>query len=564
MTILINMSEIKEQLAKIVSKKTNHKVEVGEFSAPPNKKLGDLALACFSLGKELKKNPAEVAQEMKAKFESSDLIEGVEATGPYLNFKLKPKFIAENVLLKKQKPTEKRGKIMIEFAHPNTHKAFHIGHLRNIITGESICRILDNYGYKVVRANYQGDVGMHIAKCLWGIEQKKDAYEQVKDGSIEEKVKFLGEVYALGGQTYEKDEEAKKLIQEINAKIYAGDKDIKDVYETTRQWSLDYFNAIYKRVNTTFDRFYFESQTFVRGKKLVEKFLSKGVFTESEGAVIFEGEKYGLHSRVFINSAGLPTYEAKDVALAEMQMKEYKPERIIHVVGKEQTEYFKVVFRALEEVLPKTKGKQEHLAYGWVSLKSGKMSSRTGKVVLGEWLLEQVKEKISTIMKESELSEDEKTDVLEKVTVGAVKYAMLKLGVKVDMAFDIDESISLSGNSGPYLLYICARIQSILNKLDGNDKVELPQTYEDEEKNLLLLLSQSREAFDRAAESLDPSEVAKYLFDLAQTFNDFYNQCPVVKADDGVKGFRVSLIKKVQQTMQKGLNLLGIEHVERM
>lgn len=566
-------------------------VPTAELVLPPKPEMGDLALPCFALAKEMKKNPAEAANEIKNKLLAFNaapgladkthtevsLVEKVEAMGPYVNFYLNVKTLAEDVLSDIKKTGAKYGqnnlgekkKILIEYAQPNTHKAFHIGHLRGTITGESLARILENAGYKVVRVNYQGDVGMHIAKCLWGISQLTDKYTDAKKKNIAEKVKFLGEAYAYGATAFEEKPSVKDKIVEINDKIYSNDKDIKKVYTETRKWSLEYFDGIYKRLDTHFDKLYFESETFERGVEIVKEFLAKGIFRESEGAIIFAGSECGLHDRVFINSKGFPTYEAKDLALAEKQFGEHKPDEIIHIVAKEQTEYFKVMFKALEQVLPQSKDKEKHLAFGWVTLKEGKMASRTGNVVLGEWLLDETAGKISEMIKKNEMTEKEKTNMIRAVALGAVKYSFLKTSIKNDIVFDFEETISLSGDSGAYLLYTIARINGIVAKagvVKTKKKIDLAGVKEvfPAEKAVLIKLAEFPEATIAAAEQTDPSKIAKYLLDLSQAFNNFYHTHDILKAEKAEKDFRLELINAVQETTIKGLNLLGIEAVERM
>ncbi len=571
------MNVLNGQIIKLLNKIEVHgKIEL---TVPPNPEMGDLSFACFDIAKRKNKNPAEVAKEIKKELDSrrslprtvirggNDKIERIEAVGPYVNFYLDGAELARLVLgNKKEKKKKKKEKIMVEFAHPNTHKAFHIGHVRNIITGESLARILENAGYKVIRTNYQGDIGLHIAKCLWGVLQIRNPKSEIRNfKTLEEKIKFLGEAYARGGQAYEKDEQAKQEIIALNEKIYYQDKTIKKLYQTTRKWSLEYFDKIYKRLGTKFDRLYFESEVFKRGRELVAEFIKKEIFKQSQGAVIFEGSKYGLHDRVFLNSKGFPTYEAKDLALAELQFKEYDPDKIYHVVAKEQSEYFKVLFKALEFTLPKSKGKEAHLVYGWVQLKEGKMSSRTGQVVLGEWLLDEVEKKIAEIMRDREIKDKEK--IIRKIANAAVKYSMLKTGIQNDIAFDINESVSLEGDSGPYLLYIVARINSILKKTkkQKNKKTKIFNIkYSIFEKQLLLKLAEFEEVAERAAEEKNPSIIAKYLFSLAQAFNSFYQNCPVLQAEGETRIFRLQIIKSVVQAMKKGLYLLGIETVEEM
>ncbi len=560
-----------------------------ELATPPSPIFGDFSFSCFGLSKERKQSPQQIAIDLTSTLvslkasnpkkysfigdiEGSSNAGGITPHGPYVNFLLNGAVIAQDILGGIEKSGKKYGthkdggkkKIMVEFAHPNTHKAFHIGHLRNIITGESIVRLLENAGYKVVRANYQGDVGMHIAKCLWGVSHMMEEYESAKKLSLSERAAFLGRAYAKGSQAFEESETAKGEIVEFNDKIYSNDRSIRSLYKTTRKWSLQYFDTIYKRVGSHFDRLYFESETYKQGIAIVQKFVETGVFRKSEGAIIYPGSEHGLHDRVFINSKGFPTYEAKDVALAALQFKEYKPERIIHVVAREQTEYFKVVFRAIEDTLPVSKGKEFHLSYGWVQLKEGKMSSRTGNVVLGEWLLDEAEKGVLETAKESAVKGN--SSDTKKIALAAVKYGFLKTGVHNDIAFDIHDAVNLTGDSGPYLLYIVARINSILRKAKGiHAKIQVPTVIEPAEKQLLLKLAEYSDVAKRAAETLDPSQIAKYLFDLAQLFNTFYHACPVLQVEDEtVKQFRLQLIRSVATVMTTGLGLLGIETVEEM
>jgi arginyl-tRNA synthetase len=356
---------------------------------------------------------------------------------------------------------------MVEFAHPNTHKAFHIGHLRNITTGESLVRLLEATGHTVTRANYQGDVGMHIAKCLWAMMHLPECNpDAVRGKEIHMRVEFLGKAYAAGSTRYETDESVKKETGEINKQIYAKDPAVYPLYQETRAWSLEYFEGIYKRVGTRYDRFYFESEFYEKGKAFVADGVKKGIFVESDGAIIFPGEKHGLHNRVFITKEGNATYEGKEIGLGRAQFDEYHPDLVMHVVGPEQAGYFQVLFAALARMFPDTEGKEYHKKYGWVKLKHGKMSSRTGQVVLGEWLLDEAKKSIYEILKQnkSEYTKEEQDDIAEKGAIAAVKYAFLRVGTDQEIAFDLKESVSFDGDSGPYLLYSYARCKSVLKK----------------------------------------------------------------------------------------------------
>jgi len=586
------IKNIKEQ---IINSLKNIGLE-GEFelSQPPKADMGDLAFPCFQFAKREGKNPTEVAKDLAQKLNDlftkedmrqSSLIFEVKAFGPYVNFFLDSNELASYVLDGIESAGEKYGelkigkgkKVLIEFGCPNPLKVFHLGHLKNLITGESVVRVFANAGYEVIRINYQGDVGMHIAKALFGLQttdngpQSFDAVLQImKDMEskfLAERVAFLGEAYARGAKHFDSGDEAKGEVAEFNKKVYAKDPEIEEVYQLARQWSLDYFDTIYKKLGTHFDQFYFESQVFERGTELVREGVKNGIFKESDGAVIFEGSKYGFHDRVFISSQGYPTYEGKDIGLAERHFQEHHPDMVIHVVGKEQTGYFQVVFKALEQVFPATMGKEYHLPGGYLQLKGEKkMSSRTGNVISGEDLIAQVEKSVREIMKENDL--DNKDEIIKKVSQAVLKYAMLKSDILQDVSFDMQESISFSGDSGPYLLYIVARIKSILKKSkvkNQKSKVIFDIDIKTEEKRLLLMLSRYPEATREAVESYDPSKVAKYIFDLAQVFNSFYQACPILQATtEEAQLFRLRIIKNVETVMESGLNLLGIEVVEEM
>lgn len=545
------------------------------LTSPPSTDMGDFAFGCFVLAKEQKKNPAAVAKEISDTISGSlgknGFVERVTAAGPYVNFFINPVYLAETVLPQIDASygsltIGKKKKYLIEFGCPNPLKAFHLGHLKNLVTGESVARIFENAGYKVVRINYQGDVGMHIAKAMWGIEQTLlPKMKELASASLLERLKALGAAYAFGAKAFEEDETKKAEIVVMNKRVYKKDPAIQEIYRLAVAWSLEYFDTIYTQLGTQYDRLYMESEVTDPGEHLVRENLKKGIFKESQGAIIFEGSKYGLHDRVFINSEGFPTYEAKDLGLAEAHFTDHNPDRVVHIVGKEQTEYFKVVFTAMSQIWPDRASKEFHLPGGFLQLKEGKMSSRTGNVVLAEDLLNQAKEAVAEIMKDRELGNKE--TVIEKVAIAAVKYAILKVNVSDDVAFDLKTSVNIDGDSGPYLLYIVARINSILKKATDkvDKKIKIPEVITPTEKQLVLTLAKFPTITTDAAENLDPSLVAHYVLELAQTFNTFYHDCPVLQTDDVViRAFRLHLIERVAQVMTSGLALLGIETVEEM
>ena len=394
----------------------------------PQLQFGDFSSnIALILAKTLKRNPMEVGEAIKSKIENHEAIESIQV--------LQPGFI--NCWLSKQtliSPLEqavknkfdikpfwygKEKKVMVEFAHPNTHKLFHIGHLRNIATGESVARMLATVGNTVVRTNYQGDVGLHIAKCLWGVKQmmKKNMNDIFDTLSLTEKNQLIGKAYSEGQTAYESSEDAKKEIGEINQQIYTQDAKIEDLWLKTRDWSIAYFEEMYTRLYSHFDRCYFESEVHEQGLITAKELLEKGILEKSEGAVVFNGEKYGLDTRVFINSLGFPTYEGKELGLAAKEFTDFGIlDKCIHVVTPEQTSFFKITFK-VEQLWDEKKfgNKQYHLAYEWVKLKDGKMSSRIGNVVEAAWLLDEIKKKI---LKKFENA----GDITETLAVAAVKY----------------------------------------------------------------------------------------------------------------------------------------------
>jgi arginyl-tRNA synthetase len=536
---------------------------------PTNFSFGDFSTSiALKLTKILKKNPSEIAEEIKSRFPASDVIKQIDVVKPgFINF-----WVSNDELLNQSSVYAKNEfnfpefylgenkKIIIEFAHPNTHKLFHIGHFRNISIGESLVRIFEAVGNKVIRANYQGDVGLHIAKCLYGIKNHQSKIKELK--TLQEKIEFIGMMYTFGTRAYEDDPKAKEEIIKINKMIYDADETIKPLWEETKKWSLQYFDLVYKRVDSRFDRLYLESEVTKRGLEISKELLKKGILEESQGAVVFNGKKYGLDTRVFINSLGFPTYEGKELGLAEKEFSDFgQPDKVIHVVTPEQTSFFKVTFK-VEELIDekKYKDKQYHLAYEWVKLKDGKMSSREGNIVEANWLIDQIKEKIVKNFKCDE-------ETAETLAVASAKYSFLKNSTQTVIHFDIDESITVDGNSAPYLIYTYVRCRSVLNKLSHDPSI--PQsvsslTINDDEFNILRKLYQFSEIVLRSAQQYSPNFIATYLYELASLFNLFYQKNPILKADEETKNLRLLITEATANTIKKGLNLLGIKTVEKM
>lgn len=563
------IDKISKLLQKTI-KKSFAEVADSNFVVEESKDVqhGDYASnLALQLGQKLKSNPRETAEKIVEAIKKPTWIEKIEVAGPgFINFFVSKKALTSVLENINAYPTEygnckgKTSEMLVEFAHPNTHKAFHIGHLRNITLGESLVRLLESQGVKVHRANYQGDVGPHVAKCLWGY-MKSEVPKNLDTNQA--KAEFLGKVYAIGAKAYEASEDAKKEIDEINKQIYQEDGDIMPLWRETRQWSLDYFDEIYQRLGSYFDRLYFESEVWKSGFELVQNGLKKGVFEESKGAIIYDGEKHNLHKRVFITSQGNLTYEGKEVGLAQMENTEFKFDKKIHVVAHEQSAYFQVVFKAIEQLMPELEGRQEHVPYGMVKLPSGKMSSRTGDVITAESLLEEAKSKVAVYAERIEGSQEEKEAIIEKVALGAVKFTMLNATSASDIVFELEKVTQLEGATGPYLQYAYARIQSIIKKVNASADADYDQ-FNDLDWLLIRKMLHFPEMVTRSANDLSPHHLARYLIEIAGQFSGWYDKNSVLNTEDGLQQARLDLVVALASIIKKGLNLLGIEVPDKM
>ncbi|MDP2930810.1 MAG: arginine--tRNA ligase, partial [bacterium] len=494
----------------------------------------------------------------------------------FINFWFKPEYLSAQMDdINKAgsdfgKTKVKREKIMVEYAHPNTHKEMHIGHMRTLITGEALARILEAVGAKIFRANYQGDIGPHVAKSIWGttkiLAERGQTFEQWEMKTASEKAHLLGEGYVRGNQDYESH---KAEMDDLNADLYDRAEKVMPVYLRTRKWSLDYYNEFYKRFGTCFDRLFFESEVDGPGKKLVMENIGK-VFEKSDGAIIFDGEKHGLHKRVFVTSGGYPTYEGKEMALAFKQRQTFRFDKNIHVVANEQAEYFKVVFKAIESLDPWFRGRECHLSMGMVNLVNQKISSRRGIVITVDSLLDDVKSLVKELTNMAGKTDQEIDDIGNKVTLGAVKYSVLRAHPTLNVEFDLKQSVSLEGSSGPYIQYGYARCKSVLEKA----KCKAPafakamagkqnqKSLNDDELMILRWLVRFPGTIINSAEQMAPNLICGYLFELCQKFNHFYQENRVIGSEN--ESFRLSLTQAVAQVLKNGLWLLGIEAPERM
>ena len=579
--------EIIELIKKAVGELGTERIEVPVFMLehPDIMSHGDYATnVALVLSKQLKKAPVQIAKELVEILNKNknEKIKKIEVASPgFINFYLADSYFAERIeeiLKKKEKFGENNilngQRTIIDYTDPNPFKDFHIGHLMNNVIGESLCRLLEGNGAVIKRANYQGDVGIHVAKTIWGVlKMLKDKSKTKKDffGNLfgfEKNPKIWGQAYTLGATAFEADEMAKKEITELNKKIYDhSDKKVNKIYNIGRETSLKEFEKIYKILGTKFDYYFFESEVGILGKEIVIKGLEKGVFEKSDGAVIFRGEKYdtALHTRVFINSQDLPTYEAKELGLIVEKNKRFSFDKTISVTGNEINDYYQVMLKAMELTVPDLAKKVVHIGHGMLRLPTGKMSSRTGQVITGEFLLSEIKKNILEKMKDRQMSEKEKDQVAGIVSLGALKYSILKQEAGKDIIFDFDKSLSFEGDSGPYLQYAGVRAKSILDKAKKEGiKAEI-----NFKNNLMIgelskLLIRFPEVVERAGKEYAPHYLATYLTELASAFSSFYAQETIVDKNDVKSPYKVSLVEAFYTVMKNGLNLLGIKVPDQM
>lgn len=547
-----------------------------EISIPPEESLGDYSTnVAFTLAKQQKTSPLAVAQKLADMWQNDvefqEKFDVISAVAPgFVNFNIKGEALRDEFeYIRKDKNLGLRdlwrGKtVMVEYTDPNPFKQFHIGHLMTNVIGESVARVYEANGAKVLRVNYQGDVGVHVACSLWGMMLLNKQMPREKD-PLQQKTEFMGRAYVLGATAYKDNPTDKVEIDAVNKKVYdKSDVELNALYDRGRQWSLDYFETIYARLGTKFDHYFFESEVGVSGKEIVK--AHPEVFVESQGAVIFPGEKYGLHTRVFINSQGLPVYEAKELALNKKKFELYHPDLSLVVTGNEINEYFRVLLKAMELTMSDVANQTRHIGHGMLKLPTGKMSSRTGDVVTAEMLLGQVKKAVLEKIKDREgLSGQEREDIAEQVAFSAIRYSILKQGMGKDIIFDMEASISFQGDSGPYLQYTYARLASIVAKVDTKEKPDLATLVHPTERTLMRHLLDFGDVAADTVQSYSLNGLVLYLYELTNKSNRFYEEVRILEDEDvSRQAARVQLIQTVMTVLGRGLELLGIRTLMKM
>jgi arginyl-tRNA synthetase len=453
-------------------------------------------------------------------------------------------------------------KVLIEYPSQNTHKEFHIGHVRNVCIGNTLVELYKKSGYNIIPINYINDFGAHVVKCLWYLQKFHREAELP-----ENKQKWLGQIYAEASNYVKEHPEVQSELDEFQNKLEAHDPSVWKLFEETRQWSIDGFATIYRDFGVNYDAIWYESEVKERGQEIVDELLEKKVAEVGEkGALIVDLSKYKLDIVLLRKATGAGLYVTSDLALAEKKFNSYDIEESINITGIEQNFYFKQLFKVLE--LSGFHKKMTHIGYGLVSRPDGKMSSRLGNVILYEDLRDDIYEQLYQASKErhADWSEEKLKDTVWKLTMAALKFTMQKHEAAKNIAFDMKEAVSFEGYSAPYVLYVIARINSLLRRstVDSRQSTAFDKLKELEEKKILLLLAEYSEVIKKALENYNPSVIAKYCFDLAQAFNEFYNKQSILDVEEKLSLARLNLCEAVKQVLTSALGLLTIEAVEEM
>jgi arginyl-tRNA synthetase len=546
------------------------KEEVEKFiEIPPSQEMGDYSFPCFFLSKKLKMSPNEIAINIRGNMGNIPKgLEDIQTLGPYINFFLNRKAIALNLIneIKYYKDdyggSKKTGKkTMVEFPSPNTNKPLHLGHLRNMTIGESVSRILEFNGEKVVRANLNNDRGIHICKSM--AAYKFYGRKRTPKMANKKSDHFVGDFYVMFNKkektNAKMDIESHRLLQLWEQ----GDKETISLWGKMNRWALDGFKETYSKFGIKHDVEFFESEIYKYGRDIVEKGLKDKILIKKEdGAIVADLNKEGFGEKVLLRSDGTSVYITQDLYLAKLKYEKYKLDKSIYVVGNEQEYHFNVLFTILKKLGFNFEG-LKHLSYGMVNLPEGKMKSREGTVVDADDLIEEVQK---LVKKELESRDKMLKKLLEekslKIALAAIKYILLRVDTKKDMIFNPKASIDFEGDTGSYILYSYARASSILKKMKKVEKDYSLEELEDKEASLVKKLSEFKDIILKSYRDLNPSIIANYSYQLSQIFNEFYHSCPVI--DSEKRAFRADLVISFRQVIKNSLNLLGIEPLDKM
>lgn len=528
-------------------------VDVDVKLTRPDPQFGDFSTnVAMQLAKPLGRNPREIADELAAKLSERDEFGRVSVAGPgFLNLTVSDEALV-TALSNTSVKARKGETVVIETNNPNPFKAMHIGHAFNAILGDTMANLLEESGAAVYRVSYHGDVGQHVGRSMYSLLKYAGGdIEKIRAVPENERNTFMSRMYAEGSKAYKEDEAAKIEIDDLAQQSFEPKTPLyAQIYDTCIEWSWRQIDEIVARLgNRPIVKRFVESDADYRGVKTVLA-NTPGVFKKSDGAYIFEGSKYGAFDNVFVASNGRGLYAARDLGLMQLKNEYFHPQKSYIVTAEEQRDYFKGVIAAAELCLPELKGATVNISTGTVKLSTGKMSSRNGDVIEIGWLFDQFKQAIA----------DRGSEPTDEIAAGAMRYQFLKVKIGSDVVFDINEAVSLQGNTGSYLQYAHARARSILRKAStsGNEITNLQAS----ERALVRKLTEYTETLELAARELLPHHICVYLYELAQEFNRFYEKNQVI--GDARESVRVAIVEAYAATLRNGLAVLGIAAPEQM
>jgi arginyl-tRNA synthetase len=584
--------DIKQHIQNAISEilKTNYQIENLTLEVQQNKTdfEGDFTVVIFPLVKLAKKSPDVLGNELGEELKKQNVVEAYNVVKGFLNLSVNNDAFVQNfkeIAAQFDVKENKNQTVMVEYSSPNTNKPLHLGHIRNNLLGFSVAQILKEAGYNVVKTQIINDRGIHICKSML-------AWEKFGNGETPETSglkgdKLVGNYYVEFDKNYKSqiaelkeqgldEETAKKqapIILEAQKMLLDWEQnkpEVRELWEKMNAWVYAGFNETYKRLGVDFDQVQYESNTYLLGKDIIEEGLAKGVFFKKEdNSVWIDLTEDGLDQKLVLRGDGTSVYMTQDLGTAVERFKQNDIQKLIYTVGNEQDYHFQVLFLILKKLGYDWANQLYHLSYGMVELPEGKMKSREGTVVDADDLMQEMyltaKEKSEELGKLEGLSDEEKEKSYEIVGLGALKYFMLKVDPKKKMLFNPAESIDFNGNTGPFIQYTYARIQSLLNRANFAEADFGSYQPNASEKELIMQLSNFKEVVEKAAETLSPAQVANYVYDLVKTYNSFYQNNPVMTLEDeNAKQFKLQISDLTAKTIKKSLHLLGISVVNRM
>jgi arginyl-tRNA synthetase len=578
--------KLKLQLAEIISKSVEMAYPDAEqkpsleelykgLGSTPNPAMGHIAFACFPLAKALRGNPAQISGKLLENLADSAIIEKAITQGPYLNFFIGTAALARNLVPAindgsyfKTQLGEKQPKTIIEYSQPNTHKELHVGHMRNLCLGDAIIKIHRYCDFPTISTTFPGDVGTHVAKCLWYYKK-----HNTETPPTYRKGAWLGTLYTKGNNLLEEqrgtefEEQNKADLTQILKELHDEKGEYYELWKETRQWSIELMQEVYDWANVKFDSWYWESDVDSSSVALVKEYQDKGLFKEDEGAVGIDLKDDKLGFCILLKRDGTGLYATKDLELARRKFEDHKVEKSIYVVDNRQSHHFKQVFKILEKMGFENAKNCYHLQYEMVELTDGAMSSRKGNIVPIQALIDEMQSKIKTdyLNKyQGQWSEDEINHTAHIVASGAIKYGMTRVDSNKKIVFDMNEWLKLDGESGPYIQYVHARINSMLEKINRPTSFDFSVLTQDVEKHIILKLNEFNSIVQSTLEGYKTHLLTGHLYELAKLFNSFYAECPVAQAEEILKNARYGLCLAVANSLREGLALLGIEAPQRM